>query len=92
MGLPSPEWLSPSRAAIYVTDCCGCSEKEAKDALLQAGRAGRLEAKGSIPLSTHPHPKKREAHPVRRYEALRDVDWNQPIDWGRARSVLTLQS
>jgi hypothetical protein len=82
MGLPSPEWLSPLQAAIYVTDCCGCSEKEAKDALLQAGRGSRLVAKGSIPLSTHPDPKKREAHPARRDEALRDVDWNQPIDWG----------
>lgn len=81
MGLPSPEWLSLSQTASYVADRCGCSEQEAKNALAQAGREGRLDAKGSIPLSAHPDPKKREAHSVRRYEALRDVDWNQPIDW-----------
>jgi hypothetical protein len=81
MGLPPPEWLSLAQAVSFVIDRCRCSKREAEDALQQAGRDGRLEAKGSIPLSTHPDLKKREAHPVRRYEALRDVGWNQPIDW-----------
>jgi hypothetical protein len=97
MVLPSPEWLSLSQAARYVADRCGCSEREAKDALVQAGREDRLDAKGSIPLSVHRDPTKREAHPARRYEALRDVDWNQQIDWsvgkiGPYSGVLTRQS
>ena len=81
MGLPSPEGLSLSQAVSFVIDCCRCFKRAAADALVQAGRDDRLEAKGSIPLSAHPDPKKREAHPARRYEALRAVDWNQPIDW-----------
>jgi len=85
MGLPPPEGLSLSQAVSFVIDLSRCSKREAEDALLQAGRDGRLEATGSIPLSTHPDPKKREAHPVRRYEALRDVDWNEPIDWGASK-------
>ena len=85
MVLPSPEWLSLSQAARYVADRCGCSEQEAKDALVQAGREGRLESKGSTPLSAHPDPRRREAHPRRRYEALRDVDWNNSIDWNASK-------
>src|SRR5262249_46795528 len=65
----------------FVIDRCGCSEREAKDALVQAGREDSLDAKGSIPLSVHRDPTKREAHPARRYEPLRDVDWNNSIDW-----------
>jgi hypothetical protein len=85
MGLPPAEELSLSQAVSFVIDRCHCSEREAKDALQQAGREGRLEAKGSIPLSAHLDPKKREAHRARRYEALRDVDWNQPIDLGAGK-------
>ena len=85
MGLPPPDQLSLSQAVSFVIDRCHCSEREAKDALQQAGREGRLEAKGSIPLSTHRDPTKREAHPVRHYEALRDVDWNERIDWGAGK-------
>jgi len=85
MALPRPEWLSLSQAARYVTDRCSCSNQEAKDALVQAGREGHLEAKGSIPLSAHPDPRKREAHPARRYESLKDVDWNNLIDWNASR-------
>jgi hypothetical protein len=36
-------------------------------------------------LSAHPDPRKREAHPARRYEALKDVDWNNLIDWNASR-------
>lgn len=85
MGLPPPEWLSLSQAVSFVIDRCLCSKREAEDALQQAGQDGRLEAKGSIPLSAHPDPKKRESHPARRYEILRDVDWNNPIDWNASK-------
>jgi hypothetical protein len=60
---------------------CHCSKREAKQALQQAGLDDRLVAAGMIPLSTHPDPKIREAHPFRKREPLRPGDWAGQIDW-----------
>jgi hypothetical protein len=60
---------------------CNCSKREAKEALQQAGRDGRVDATGLIPLSAHPNAKLREAHPARRIESLRPADWGGQIDW-----------
>jgi len=81
MGLPSPDSLSLSQAVAFVMQVCHCSKREAKQALQQAGLDARLVAAGMIPLSTHPNPRIREAHPVQRRESLRPADWGGPIDW-----------
>jgi hypothetical protein len=60
---------------------CSCSEREAKQALQQAGRDGRLESAGVIPLTTDPNPKRREAYPVRKQQSLWPGDWAGQIDW-----------
>ena len=81
MGLPSPGSLSLSEALNYVVQCCGCSEREAKEALHRAAQGSLVKASGDIPLSAHPNPKIRDAHPVRKREALRAADWGDQVYW-----------
>jgi hypothetical protein len=97
MGLPSPDTLSLSQAIAFVMSRCDCTDGAAKDALRRAGREGRLEAEGMIPLTAHPRPRFPERYP-QTCEALTPADWGQQINWeadsiGRYSSVLiTLQS
>jgi hypothetical protein len=81
MGLPSPGSLSLSQAAAFVMKRCSCSEREAEQALQQAGLDSRLDAAGTIPLSAHPNPKIRETHRARKRQTLRPDDWTGQIDW-----------
>jgi hypothetical protein len=85
MGLPSPGLLSLSQAVAFVMKRCSCSKREAEQALQQAGLDSRLDAAGMIPLSTHPNPKIREAHPVRKRQSLGPDDWTGQIDWNTGK-------
>jgi len=85
MGVPSPGSLSLSEAINYIVQRCGCSEREAKEALRRAAQESLLEASGDIPLSAHPNPKVRDAHPVRKREALRAADWGDQLDWATGK-------
>jgi hypothetical protein len=74
-----------SEAVALVVKRCGCSEEHARRALLDAGRNGRLIARGSVPLSAHRDLKKAAAHPHRKPEELRASDWGSDIDWIHSR-------
>jgi hypothetical protein len=85
MGLPNPDSLSLLEAVSFVVSRCNCSDDAAKGALRRAGLEGRLRADGSIPLSAHPDPKKRGAHPYKKRQELRPEDWEGQIDWGAGK-------
>jgi hypothetical protein len=92
MGLPSPDTLSLSQAVAFVVSRCDCTDSAAKDALRRAGREGRLESEGVLPLTALPRPRFPERYPPK------CEDWGQQINWetssvGRYSSVLiTLRS
>jgi hypothetical protein len=83
--LPSQDFLSLAKAVALVRERYDCSEDEAKNALLDAGLNGRLEAFGSIPLSAHPNLNFAARHPARKRVALTPDDWASGIDWNEER-------
>jgi hypothetical protein len=73
--------LSLSDIVALVMHRCSCSASAAKEALRQAGREGLLDASGLIPLSVHPDPIRRAAHPHWRREPIGSAVWDKKIDW-----------
>jgi len=85
VGLPSPNFLRLSEAVSFLVSRASCSDDDAKEALRRAGVEGRLRAEGSIPLSAHRDPRKREEHPARKRQMLGPEDWDGQIDWSAGR-------
>jgi hypothetical protein len=81
MRLAPSNKLSLSEAVRFVAAHGSCSEDEAKNVLRRAGLEGRLEASGFVPLSAHPDPVQRAAHPARTPQVLRAADWSHDINW-----------